>query len=175
MLGFIATPAAHSATNDVTVLPPLVSSLMHMTGQIVTLTTERTVKYLKGVTVAETTKRSTFQCRIGAAYDNLAVVLAKRENGELPSENAGLNGMRWVSFPHLLQGVKSGKFQIRCTTLRSGVPSVTFIRNGVEISRAVAMVGTLASEQSIDERPDVFNVSIESITEVNRNVVVSYR
>lgn len=150
-------------------IPSMVEFLLTLKGQIVTLTTARVVKYRKDAgTVAETVKVSTYQCRMGVSYDRITAVKEKRESGELPAENAGLNsGMEWVQFPHLLRGIKSGKYQMRCTTFNGNAAKVVFVRNGVEIDREVAMVGVLASELPKDEKPDVFNVCVESITHIN--------
>lgn len=149
-------------------LPSAVASLLALRGQIVNLTTNRQVKYLKTVTVAPTFKVSTFQCRAGVNYDNIAAVKEDRASGELPAENAGLNGVEWVAFPHLLRGIKSGKYQFRCTRLNGGNrTAVAFIRDGKEISREEAMAGTLASESREGEQPEVFNVCVDNITHIN--------
>lgn len=159
------TPATLIAAIKV---PALVETLLSLKGQIVTITTARSIKYRKDAgAVAQTIKVSTFQCRVGVNYDNLKVVQEKRENGDLPAENAGLNGMEWVQFPHLLRGIKSGKYQIRCTAFNGNASKVAFVRNGVEIDRADALVGTLASEQPKDAHSDVFNITVDSITHIN--------
>jgi len=158
------TPATLIAAIKV---PALVETLLSLKGQIVTITTARDVKYRKDSPAPQTIKVSTFQCRVGVNYDNLKVVQEKRENGDLPAENAGLNGMEWVQFPHLLRGIKSGKYQIRCTAFNGNPSKVAFVRNGAEISREVALVGTLASEQPKDAPSDVFNITVDSITHIN--------
>jgi hypothetical protein len=159
-----ATPATLIAAIKV---PALVETLLSLKGQIVTLTTAREVKYRKDSPTAQTIKVSTFQCRMGVNYDNLKVVQEKREDGSLPAENAGLNGMEWVQFPHLLRGIKSGTYQMRCTRFNGNASKVAFVRNGEEISREDALVGTLASEQPKDTPSEVFNVTVNSITHIN--------
>ena len=124
MLALITTPS-NAPVKASQPLPAMVEKLMLMKGQIVTITTCRDVKYRKDTQTAQTSKVSTFQCRMGVNYDNLKVVQEKREDGSLPAENAGLNGMEWVQFPHLLRGIKSGKFQMRCTSFNGNVLSIT--------------------------------------------------
>jgi hypothetical protein len=151
-------------------LPAPVAKLLTLAGQIVTLTTSREVKYRKDAAGIPTLKVSKFQTRIGVNYDHIGAVKTAREEGVLPAENAGLNGMEWVAFPHLLRGIKSGKHQIRCTRFDGNPTVVTFLRNGVEISRDEALVGALASEMPKDRedgKNEVFNVTVESITHVN--------
>ena len=159
------TPATLIAAIKV---PALVETLLALKGQIVTITTARDVKYRKDSgAIAQTVKVSTFQCRMGVNYDNLKVVQEKREDGSLPAENAGLNGMEWVQFPHLLRGIKSGKYQMRCTSFAGNASKVAFVRNGAEITRDEALVGVLASELPKDDRSDVFNITVDSITHIN--------
>ena len=54
------------------------------------------------------TKVSEGTVRFGVEYDNMKAVQEKRENGELPQDNQGLNGMEWIFYPYLLKG-KNGK------------------------------------------------------------------
>jgi hypothetical protein len=146
-------------------IPANVTALLNLKGQIVTLTTSRQMKMKAGFPA--TTKVSTFQCRMGCNYDNIAAVKEGRADGTLPAENAGLNGVVWAIFPHLLIGEKSGRFQLRCTKL-DGNPTVTkFYRDGAEISQKDALTGAYASEQPRDEVPNVFNVMVDNITHVN--------
>lgn len=151
-------------------LPATVAALLSLKGQIVTLTTAREMKHKKGF--LPVLKVSTFQCRMGCAYDNLSAVKEGRGNGTLPEENQGLNGVAWVVYPHLLVGIKSGKYQMRCTRLAGGnAPTVTFLRDGGEITREVALEGAYSSEFPKDESPEVFNVSVGNITHVNSKPV----
>lgn len=156
-----STPAAP-------VLPVAVLSLLALKGQIVTLTTSREMKYRKDAgNVSKTLKISNFQCRAGVNYDKIAAVKEGRSDGTLPAENAGLNGVEWVQFPHVLRGIKSGKYQFRCTHLNGNPTRTIFVRDGVEITREEAMVGTLASEQPNDTPSEVFNISIDNLTHIN--------
>ena len=157
-----STPAAP-------VLPVAVLSLLALKGQIVTLTTSREMKYRKDAgSVSKTLKISKFQCKSGVNYENISAVKEKRKSGELPTENAGLNsGMEWVQFPYVLRGIKSGKYQFRCTKHNGNSTITIFVREGKEITREEAMVGTLASEQPNDTPSDVFNISIDNLTHIN--------
>ena len=117
----------------------------------------------------EILKESTFQCRLGVNYDNIAAVQAKREDGTLPAENAGLPWGEWIQFPHLI-GHK-GNHYMRCTTVNSGfIPKVCFYQNGAEITRDQAQVACVKGE--FDEKDnEVFTIKVESIVEVNGQVV----
>lgn len=149
-------------------LPTCVLRLLDMKGTIATLKTVRTMKMRKGR--AEILKQSTFQCRLGVNYDNIAAVQEKRENGTLPAENAGLPWGEWIQFPHLI-GHK-GNHYMRCTTVNSGfVPKVCFYQNGKEITKEQAEVDCLASEFA-EKDNEVFTIKVESIIEVNGQVVV---
>jgi hypothetical protein len=156
-------------TNEIiATLPAAVQSLLALKGQIVTLTTAREVAYLKSAGVVATTlKVSTFQCRAGVNYDNLTSTKEGRADGSLPAENAGLNGVEWVVFPHVLRGIKSGKYQFRCTAFNGNPSKIKFVRDGVEIERDAALVGAAAKEFPRDEAPTVFNISISNLTHIN--------
>jgi hypothetical protein len=156
-----------TTAGDITALPAAVQQLLSLKGQIVTLTTAKVVKYRKDTPTAETVKVSTFQCRAGVNYDNLKTTKEGRENGSLPAENAGLNGVEWVQFPHLLRGIKSGKYLFRCTAFNGNPSKVVFMRGGVEIAKDAALIGALASELPKDEPSTVFNITVDNLTHIN--------
>lgn len=157
-----------NATIAINTLPTRVQSLLSMKGTIATLKTVRTMKVRKGR--AEILKQSTFQCRLGVNYDNIAAVQEKRDNGTLPAVNAGLPWGEWIQFPHLI-GHK-GNHYMRCTTVNSGfIPKVCFYQNGQEITKEQAQVDALASEFA-EKDNEVFTIKVESIIEVNGQIVV---
>ena len=51
--------------------------------------------------------------QIGAQYDNKKDIKEARINGQLPSENQGLNGVEWVVYPHILRNPKTNSLQLR--------------------------------------------------------------
>jgi hypothetical protein len=148
-------------------LPSRVQDLMNLKGQIATLRTVRTMKVLKGQT--EVLKESTFQCRIGVKYDNIAAVKEKRADGTLPEENAGLPWGSWLVFPYVI--AHKGNHYFRCTTIQSTfIPRVCFYQGGKEITKAQAQVACAASE-FYEKDNDVFTIKVESIVEINGKVV----
>jgi hypothetical protein len=153
----------------ITNLPSRVQGMLAIKGQIVTLKTVRTVKTRKGQ--AEVLKESTFQCRLGVNYDNIASVQEKREDGTLPAENAGLPWGEWLVFPHII--AHKGNHYYRCTKVNSGfIPKTCYYQNGKEISKDEAKVVCLASEFREDQDNEVFTIKIESIVEVNGQIVI---
>lgn len=166
-----AAPATLAPSHAVVDLPIGVHKLMGLHGQFATITTERAIKVKKGV--AECIKRSRFTVRIGVNYDNQAAVIAKREDGTLPTENAGLIGREWIVFPYVLRSLKSGKFMVRCTPVHNAnaVKEAKFFRNGAEITRAEAEVGAYASEFAEREPTDAFDITVDNITHINGEAV----
>jgi hypothetical protein len=151
------------------IIPAKVASMLAIKGQIVTLKTVRTMKVRKGQ--AEVLKESTFQTRLGVNYDNIKAVQEKREDGTLPAENAGLPWGEWLIFPHII--AHKGNHYYRCTKVNSGfIPKTCFYQDGKEISKDQAQAACLASEFREDQENEVFTIKIESIIEVNGQVVV---
>jgi hypothetical protein len=77
------------------------------------VTWERPVKLKKAYQNMPFTKKTTMLCRIGVAYDNKKQTQEGRENGELPAQNAGLNGFEWVEFPMTLRNLRNEKLYLR--------------------------------------------------------------
>jgi hypothetical protein len=151
-----------------TVIPTQVARMIALKGQIVTLITQRDCKVRKGKEKIE--KLSKFQCRIGVNYDNIASVKEKRENGDLPAENAGLPWGEWLIFPYVI--THKNEYYLRCTVLNNGnLPQVTFLRNNEEITKEMAQVACLASEFRDKEDNNVFTIKISSIKDVNGSLV----
>jgi len=147
-------------------LPQKVWDLLQYKGQIVTLKTRRPMKMRKGRDMIE--KESTFQCRIGVNYDNIQDVKYKRATGELPAYNQGLPWGQWVFFPYLLE--YKDTYYFRCTVLNNpkSIHKTRYIRGGVDITKAEAMLDCLASEfPLIQTDNDVFNIKVDNILEVN--------
>lgn len=127
----------------------------------------RPVETYKGVT-ASVTKSVRMVGRIGMEYDNLAAVQAKRESGELPAENKGLNGMEWIEAPWLLRSIKSGKYQIRLYngTSPNVKPETHWFLNGVEVAKEQVMALITAKEKD-SSHGDCFSCKVENMTRIH--------
>lgn len=146
-------------------LPVGVHRLMALKGQFASLRTIRPIKVRKGK--AEILKDSTFTCRVGVNYDNIAAVKEGRADGSLPSENAGLPWGEWLVFPYVI--AHKGNHYFRCTSVHNdnAIPKVRYLRDGKEITKDEAKVDGLASEFYDKDDTEVFTVKVESITEIN--------
>jgi len=124
---------------------------------------DRQLKTRKGVTEA-VTKVTRIVVRGGVEYDNLGIVQEKRENGELPSENAGLPWGEWVEYPlHIRhKDVDYARFYPA-----SGIgfkPKVTYFLDGVEVSKEQIQPLCLASEfPKRDEEPLCFTIKAHNV------------
>ena len=160
-----ALPTINNPTLATVDLPVGVHRLMGLKGQFASIRTVRPLKVRKGK--AEILKDSTFTCRVGVNYDNIAAVKEGRAGGTLPAENAGLPWGEWCVFPYVI--AHKGAHYFRCTSVHNdnAIPRVTYTRNGVEITKAEAMVDGLASEFYDKDGTEVFTVKVESIVEIN--------
>lgn len=79
-------------------------------GQICSFATRRPLKMRKEFGHVLVEKEAKYICRVGLNYEAMAVTQEIRESGK---EASGLIGREWVSFPHILRGIKSGKFLLR--------------------------------------------------------------
>lgn len=142
------------------------NKLVSRKGQIVTIHTKRPMKVTKGQPTIE--KESIFQCRIGVTYDNIKAVQEKRESGELPEENQGLNGFVWEGDSNvILKSIKSEELYVRCTKMKSNVAKTKYLMNGKEVDKDLIKPMCLAAEFPKTERDnDVFNIKLESILEL---------
>ena len=114
------------------------------------------------------TKVSEGTVRFGVEYDNMKAVQEKRENGELPQDNQGLNGMEWIFYPYLLKG-KNGKEYLRVNTIKGNPIKTKYFMNGEEITKEQAEEYCTANNFSKGGNPlEVFNVGIENIIQVGK-------
>lgn len=130
-------------------------------GQFLSLEYERECKVKKGAPTIR--KHTKLTARIGCKYDNLGAVQAKRENGELPVENQGLNGLEWLDYPSTLRNPKTGKIFLRVETLPNSKPSVTFTVDGKPTTKETISDYLYSGEKTSKENIDTFNVNIEDI------------
>ncbi len=144
-------------------VPELVANLLQLKGQFVRFGCVRDLKLKVGAVPVQ--KASLFTCRVGVDYDNIRDVIAKRESGELPAENAGLPWGRWHTFPYVIE--HNDKWYFRCTSVKSSMPETAFRRAGVIITKEEAMEFARSEEKREDRDNDVFNVTIDNIVTLN--------
>lgn len=149
-------------------LPGVAGRLLGLSGQFVGLNWNRPMKTYKGVSV-QPRKSVRTVVRIGLNYDDRAVVERARESGELPSENAGLNGMEWVQHPVLLKSTKTGKLYVRAYPVRdaAGNPrscKTIYKIDGTVVDRDAVKQVCLASEFSKGAPTECYNIAVDSIT-----------
>ena len=114
------------------------------------------------------TKVSEGNIRFGINYDNIKAVKEKRENGELPQENQGLNGLEWVYAPYILRNPKNGREYIRVSTIKDNPIKTRYFLNGEEITKEQAKEYCTASNFGSGNPLEVFNVGIENIIQVGK-------
>lgn len=149
-------------------LPGYAGRLLPLKGQFVGLNWTRSLKTYKGET-RKVRKSVRTVVRIGLNYDNRGVVEQARASGELPAENAGLNGMEWVQHPVLLRSLKTGKLYVRAYPVRDadGKPrscKSIYKIDGSVVSRDDAKAVCLASEFGAGGATDCYNIAVDSIT-----------
>lgn len=162
-----------SAIPTITSLPLAVQRLFALKGQFASLRMVRSMKVAKKFhDQSEILKDSTFTCRIGVDYDNIAAVQEKRDNGDLPAVNQGLPWGNWCVFPYLIE--HKGQYYFRCTQVNGNnhsTPTVRYLRNGQEISKAEAELACIASEFKDSSDRDVFNVTVSNLIAINGELI----
>jgi hypothetical protein len=104
--------------------------------------------------------------RIGIEYDNIAKVKEKRENGSLPSENAGLQDWQeWVNYPYLLKHKSKGTLYLRLYkgTSDKVCPKVEWLLNDEPVAIEDISDFLYASELSKSES-DCFQCKLDDVT-----------
>jgi len=106
--------------------------------------------------------------RGGVEYDNMGVVKEGREEGTLPSENAGLPWGEWSEYPlHIThKGADYARFYPA-----SGIkftPHVEYFLNGVSVDKSVIEPLVLASElpKPKEEEPLCFTIKAENVKDI---------
>lgn len=109
--------------------------------------------------------------RIGVEYDHLKAVQEKRENGELPAENAGLKGMEWVQYPFILRSLKTGKLLLRLAkgTSKTTHPCASWTKNGEPVSKEEIAPSLLAKELAPNEG-DCLTVCLDDLIRIHAEV-----
>ena len=128
------------------------------------------LKTRKDVGAVVVEKKTSMVVRGGIDYDNMKVVQEGREDGSLPSENAGLPWGEWAEFPlHIThKGTDYARFYpasgVNIATGGDFIPEVTFFINGQEATREEAQAVCLASEfPKREEAPLCFTIKAENV------------
>ena len=134
------------------------------------------VSWQSPVTVAAANKHHdvrksvTAVVRSGITYDNVGDVIAGREDGTLPAENAGLpDWQEWVIFPYHLRHTSKGTDYVRLYPAKGGKVMATYTVDGREASRdeVLAMMTPSARAKAENgETPLCFNVKAENVVGV---------
>ncbi len=129
----------------------------------------RPCKTRSGVT-ASVTKFVRMVGRLGLEYDHQKAVVEKRENGELPKENAGLpSWSEWVQYPFIIRHKTNGQLYLRMYKGTSDKvrPTVTFFIDGNETTRETITPLVPKAESEVDhDGADCMTVKIESLRAV---------
>jgi hypothetical protein len=129
----------------------------------------KTRKKLDGVPYTDTIEKAVEAvCRIGIDYDNIGNVKAKRESGELPTENQGIwHGKgEWVDFPYIVRHTVTGKLYFRLyygTGTAKGKRQ--FFLNGEAKSFEEVEPALLASEKG-EKDGDCFYVKLDDVKSI---------
>lgn len=133
-------------------------------GSFQSMVWERPMKTKKAFSGQTLVKRSTGVVRFGIVYDNMKAVQEKRQSGELPAENAGLQWGEWMMFPYFIK--HKGNVYLRCAVSKGNAIQTEYFLNGVKVTKESIQHMLLASEMKSTSELDVFSVNIENIIAV---------
>ena len=123
---------------------------------------EREMKVKKAFAGNIIVKRSAGVVRFGVEYDNMKAVQAKRESGELSSQNAGLMWGEWMMYPYFIQ--HKGNVYLRCAKSPKNKVQSEYFLNGRKVDKSVIENMCLASEfKNNTSELDVFTINTENI------------
>ena len=147
----------------------IVSKALSKKGNFSSYTTLKTCKTLKSFEgkIEKLTRAKNIM--IGAAYDNRQAVIEARANGELPSENQGLNGREWVQYPILLRSLVNGKELIRVNVLNNSKFESQYFLNGqpIEYEQIEQYLQSSERKRPSDKPLTVFDITVDNIIELN--------
>jgi len=102
--------------------------------------------------------------RVGIDYDKQKAVVAKRAEGELPSENNGLPWGQWAIFPYLIE--HKGRYYVRLYHgTGNAIPKRQFYRNGNPVAFEDVESVLMASEKK-SKTGDCFCCKVEDMTAI---------
>ncbi|MEG1502477.1 MAG: hypothetical protein RR370_03710 [Synergistaceae bacterium] len=144
----------------------IIATAMSKKGQFASAQWRKTCKTLKACPVVIEKETRAQNIRVGCSYDNLKTTVEGRANGDLPAENAGLVGLRWVSYPVTLTNPKTGRGFIRIETAQNTRFESKYYSDGKEVAKEEIEVYLQASEKRAGQHPTVMNIPIESFIEI---------
>lgn len=105
--------------------------------------------------------------KAGIEYDNKASVIAKRENGELPNENAGLPWGAWFDYPRIIE--HKGEYYLRLYPANDfGKMKISYSLDGKPATVETVKPFCLASEFAERENVDCFTLKLENLQSLER-------
>ena len=144
----------------------IVSVLSSNKGSNLKVIWNRPLKTRKGIT-SKVEKLTRIVARGGVEYDNLGIVQEKRENGELPDQNAGLPWGQWANFPYHIEHKGTDYARFYPASGINFTPQVQYFLDGVEVDKSQVEPLCLASEFPVDrEAPLCFTVKADSVVSV---------
>lgn len=145
----------------------LKKAILNKNAQFTALQWSRPCKTLKGCTdeIIKTVKARNI--RIGAGYDNMKAVKEGRANGELPTENQGLKGKKWIEYPYILQSIYNDTEYVRIETAKNSVFETEYTKNGVRVTKSEIADLLYANEKAHREMPTVMDINLDNITNIN--------
>ena len=141
----------------------IIEIALNKRGQFASAEWSRPCKTLKSCNHEIVKRTIASNIRIGANYENLQTTKDGRADGTLPSENQGLRGLEWVSFPVLLRSPKTDKQYIRFELAKNSKFITQYFIDGQETTKAEIENYLQASEKSSGEMPTVMNIGIDTI------------
>lgn len=141
----------------------IIEIALNKKGQFASAEWSRPCKTLKSCNHEIVKRTIANNIRIGANYENLQTTKDGRADGTLPSENQGLRGLEWVSFPVVLRNPKTDRQFIRLETAKNSKFITQYFIDGQETTKAEIETFLQASEKSSGEMPTVMNIGIDTI------------
>jgi len=104
--------------------------------------------------------------RMGIEYDNMKSTQEKRESGDAPKENAGLQWGEWLEYPYLIQHKGKVYLRLYTGTSKKTPPKVEWLCNGETVQRETLDSVLLASEKQ-EGHSDTFTCTLANVIRVH--------
>ena len=111
------------------------------------------------------TKVTNAVVRFGVEYDNIGAVQNKRENGTLPTQNAGLTWGEWSIYPYFIK--HKGADYVRCTLSKTNPIRTSYFINGRPATKAECETICTKAAFSSGNSPDVLTIKADNIRKIN--------
>ena len=102
--------------------------------------------------------------RFGVQYDNIKNVQEKRENGVLPTQNAGLTWGEWSIYPYFIK--HKGADYVRCSLSKNNPIVTQYFINGRPATKAECEAICTKAAFSSGEIPDIMTIKAENILKI---------